>query len=160
MSIDLTKQYWTRDGDKVSNLFMLSTVFIFPLRGIITDSRGVAKEGQWTANGLHIPNQPTAMDLVDNNQLLFRHRSRSFDESMKTVVPINSMDDLLAELTKVIDSTGAGDLFASGFLSGLIKGRNLYCCGKMGSILAAEVISHYGARPELSLVKLLKEKGF
>jgi len=105
MSIDLTKQYWTRDGDKVSNLFMLSTVFIFPLRGIITDSRGVAKEGQWTANGLHIPNQPTAMDLVDNNQLLFRHRSRSFDESMKTVVPINSMDDLLAELTKVIGYT-------------------------------------------------------
>jgi sugar/nucleoside kinase (ribokinase family) len=65
-----------------------------------------------------------------------------------------------AEITKVIDSTGAGDLFAAGFLSGLIKGKDLYCCGKMGSILASEVISHYGARPELSLSKLLKEKGF
>ena len=65
-----------------------------------------------------------------------------------------------AETTKVIDSTGAGDLFAAGFLSGLIKGKDLYCCGKMGSILASEAISHYGARPELSLIKLLKEKGF
>jgi sugar/nucleoside kinase (ribokinase family) len=65
-----------------------------------------------------------------------------------------------AEKTEVIDSTGAGDLFAAGFLSGLIKGKDLYCCGKMGSILASEVISHYGARPELSLTRLLKEKGF
>jgi sugar/nucleoside kinase (ribokinase family) len=65
-----------------------------------------------------------------------------------------------AEMTKVIDSTGAGDLFAAGFLSGLIKGKDLYSCGKMGSILASEVISHYGARPELPLIKLLKEKGF
>ena len=51
-----------------------------------------------------------------------------------------------AEITKVIDSTGAGDLFAGGFLNGLIKGKDLYSCGKMGSILASEVISHYGAR--------------
>jgi len=65
-----------------------------------------------------------------------------------------------AEKTKVIDSTGAGDLFAAGFLSGLIKGNDLYCCGKMGSILASGVIGHYGARPEFSVVKLLKEKGF
>ncbi|MCL5073121.1 MAG: adenosine kinase [Actinobacteria bacterium] len=65
-----------------------------------------------------------------------------------------------AEITKVMDSTGAGDLFAAGFLSGLIKGIDLYSCGKMGSILASEVISHYGARPELPLIELLKEKGF
>lgn len=63
-----------------------------------------------------------------------------------------------AEKTAVIDSTGAGDLFASGFLSGIIKGRELYLCGKMGSILASEIISHYGARPEISLTKLLEEK--
>ncbi len=62
-----------------------------------------------------------------------------------------------AEKTTVIDSTGAGDLFASGFLSGLIKGRELYLCGKIGSVLASEVISHYGARPEVSLTRLLKE---
>jgi len=41
-----------------------------------------------------------------------------------------------------------------------MKGKDLYCCVKMGSILASEVISHYGARPDLSLNKLLKEKGF
>jgi len=65
-----------------------------------------------------------------------------------------------AEKTEVIDSTGAGDLFAAGFLSGLIEDKDFYCCGKMGSILASAVISHYGARPELSLIKLLKEKGY
>lgn len=65
-----------------------------------------------------------------------------------------------AEKTNVIDSTGAGDLYAAGFLSGIIKGKDLYICGKMGSILASEAISHYGARPEISPLKLIKEKGF
>ncbi|MCL4376962.1 MAG: adenosine kinase, partial [Actinobacteria bacterium] len=62
--------------------------------------------------------------------------------------------------TKVVDSTGAGDMYAAGFLNGLIKGKDLYICGKMGSILAAEAISHIGARPEMSLDELLKNKGF
>ncbi|MCL4417893.1 MAG: adenosine kinase [Actinobacteria bacterium] len=65
-----------------------------------------------------------------------------------------------AQITKVMDSTGAGDLFAAGFLNGLIKGMDLCSCGKMGSIIASEAISHYGARPELPLTDLLKEKGF
>jgi sugar/nucleoside kinase (ribokinase family) len=62
--------------------------------------------------------------------------------------------------TTVVDSTGAGDMYAAGFLNGLIKGKNPYICGKMGSILAAEAISHTGARPEVSLGELLKNIGF
>jgi sugar/nucleoside kinase (ribokinase family) len=65
-----------------------------------------------------------------------------------------------AERTEVVDSTGAGDLYAAGFLNGLIKNKDIYSCGKMGSILAAEVISHFGARPDISLKDLLKSKGF
>jgi sugar/nucleoside kinase (ribokinase family) len=52
---------------------------------------------------------------------------------------------------KVLDTTGAGDQFAAGFLYGLSRNRNLGVCARLGSIAAAEVISHYGARPEHSL---------
>jgi sugar/nucleoside kinase (ribokinase family) len=65
-----------------------------------------------------------------------------------------------AERTEVVDSTGAGDLYAAGFLNGLIKNKDIYSCGKMGSILASEVISHFGARPNISLNDLLKSRGF
>ncbi len=58
----------------------------------------------------------------------------------------------------VIDSTGAGDMYASGFLYGYALGRDLRTCGRMGAIAAAEVISHYGARPETSLADLVRAK--
>ena len=51
-----------------------------------------------------------------------------------------------AEPTKVVDTTGAGDAYAAGFLAGYTAGKPLAICGRMGSIAAAEVISHYGAR--------------
>ncbi len=60
----------------------------------------------------------------------------------------------------VVDTTGAGDLYASGFLHGLIKGLDLKSCGKIGSIIAAEVISHFGARPKVSLIELVSGRGF
>ena len=53
--------------------------------------------------------------------------------------------------TEVIDTTGAGDAYAAGFLTGLTAGRALAQCGQLGSIAAAEVISHYGARPQRDL---------
>ncbi|WP_428488249.1 adenosine kinase [Rhodopila sp.] len=51
-----------------------------------------------------------------------------------------------AEPTHVLDTTGAGDAYAAGFLTGLTAGKPLQVCGRIGSIAAAEVISHYGAR--------------
>jgi fructokinase len=60
-----------------------------------------------------------------------------------------------AEPAKLIDSTGAGDAYAAGFLAGLTAGKSLDLCGRMGSIAAAEIISHYGARPETDLRKLM-----
>jgi len=59
---------------------------------------------------------------------------------------------------RVVDTTGAGDLFAAGFLAGQVQGRPIDQCLRMGAIAAAEVISHYGARPEQSLSKLVAEK--
>jgi len=58
----------------------------------------------------------------------------------------------------VVDTTGAGDLFAAGFLAGLSQKRSLRDSLRMGAIAAAEVISHYGARPEADLKALVAEK--
>ncbi len=55
---------------------------------------------------------------------------------------------------RVVDTTGAGDLYASGFLYGLTHGHDWHTCGRLGSICAAEIISHMGARPEASLAEL------
>jgi sugar/nucleoside kinase (ribokinase family) len=59
-----------------------------------------------------------------------------------------------ASVAKVVDTTGAGDLYASGFLYGLTQNFPLDVCSKLGSICAAEIISHMGARPEADLAKL------
>ncbi len=58
----------------------------------------------------------------------------------------------------VADTTGAGDLYAAGFLFGLTTGRDLAACGRIGGIAAAEVISHVGARPEVSLAELVRSR--
>jgi sugar/nucleoside kinase (ribokinase family) len=60
---------------------------------------------------------------------------------------------------EVIDTTGAGDLYAAGFLYGYTQGRSLAACGRLGSIAAAEVISHVGARPLLPLHRLARSGG-
>ncbi len=58
-----------------------------------------------------------------------------------------------------VDATGAGDLFATGFLYGMVKGQPLDVAGRMGCAAAAEVISHYGARPETDLQGLFAAQG-
>jgi adenosine kinase len=60
---------------------------------------------------------------------------------------------------RVVDTTGAGDLFAAGFLSGLARGADDRTCGRLGALAAAEVIQHLGARPETSLKDLARENG-
>lgn len=62
-------------------------------------------------------------------------------------------------VAKVVDTTGAGDLFAAGFLFGHARGMDLAVCGRLGSLAAAEIISHIGPRPEASLAALAKAKG-
>lgn len=61
-------------------------------------------------------------------------------------------------IAKVVDTTGAGDLFAAGFLYGYVRGRALAESLTLGAICAAEIISHYGARPEADLQDLIAQR--
>jgi sugar/nucleoside kinase (ribokinase family) len=60
---------------------------------------------------------------------------------------------------KVVDTTGAGDAYAAGFIYGLARGRSLDVCGRLAGVAAAEVISHFGARPTTSLKDLAIKAG-
>jgi sugar/nucleoside kinase (ribokinase family) len=71
----------------------------------------------------------------------------------------NSIVIPAAPVAKVVDTTGAGDLFAAGFLFGVATGKDLATAGKLGSMAAAEIISHIGARPEVKLGELARKQG-
>ena len=64
-------------------------------------------------------------------------------------VPVEPVD-------RVVDSTGAGDMYAAGFLYGLSHGRDLATCGRIASIAASEVIAHVGPRPAVTLADLIR----
>jgi sugar/nucleoside kinase (ribokinase family) len=122
-------------------------------------------------------------DLVDRHvDLLFANEAeilslyevKSFDEALQrvraecdvaaltrsekgsVVLAGNELHVVDAEpVARVVDTTGAGDLYAAGFLYGLTTGRDLATCGRIASICAAEVISHVGPRPEAKLADLI-----
>jgi sugar/nucleoside kinase (ribokinase family) len=116
------------------------------------------------------------VDILFGNEdeLLSLYEVSSFDEAVAAVRAdcamaaitrgavgsvIITRDEILVidaePVDQVLDTTGAGDLFASGFLYGLTKGHPLLECGRLGSIAAAEVISHVGPRPLVELRNLL-----
>ncbi len=115
------------------------------------------------------------VDLLFSNEheLVSLYESDSFDDAIdavrrdceiaavtcgkegSVVVTPDGVVPIKAEpVSEVVDTTGAGDLYASGFLYGLTHGRSLADCGRLGSIAAAEVISHVGARPVVPLKRL------
>jgi adenosine kinase len=63
-------------------------------------------------------------------------------------------------IERLVDATGAGDLFAAGFLVGLSRGVEYRTAARLGALAAAEVIQHLGARPETSLKALARDNGF
>ena len=116
--------------------------------------------------------------FANESEILSLYRVQSFDEAAR----LARTDSELAVLTRsakgsliltgekavtvapepvarVVDTTGAGDLYAAGFLYGFTAGKPLDVCGRLGSLAAAEIISHVGARPETPLAKLAAQKG-
>jgi sugar/nucleoside kinase (ribokinase family) len=75
------------------------------------------------------------------------------------VTPGGSIEVPAHPVDRVVDTTGAGDLYAAGFLFGLTHDRSLEDCARLGALAAAEVISHTGARPERSLAELASASG-
>ena len=82
-----------------------------------------------------------AMELLEGNQL-------------KDVLDVHTA----LPIDKIVDTTGAGDLFAAGFLHGQAQGLGLEASLRMGAICAAEIISHFGARPMVDLKALMAAK--
>jgi sugar/nucleoside kinase (ribokinase family) len=82
--------------------------------------------------------------------------------SAKGCVVLNGSDTIAVPafpVERVVDTTGAGDLFAAGFLVGLARGLSDERAARLGALAAAEIISHVGARPETSLRTLADENG-
>jgi sugar/nucleoside kinase (ribokinase family) len=115
------------------------------------------------------------IDILFANQQEFLHLSQGtelgsavaeFAPKVPTLVVTRSEHGALAcagderahvpaePIEKLVDTTGAGDLFAAGFLAGQARGRSLEDSLRLGAIAASEVIQHYGARPELDLAAL------
>jgi sugar/nucleoside kinase (ribokinase family) len=76
---------------------------------------------------------------------------------------VASKDSVIAvpafPIDRMVDTTGAGDLFAAGFLFGLVRGAGFEAAGRLGALAAAEVIQHIGARPQTSLKELAQQNG-
>lgn len=81
--------------------------------------------------------------------------------SGEEVIILRGTEEAVVPVHRIVpvDATGAGDLFAAGFLYGVATGQSLATCGRMGCVAAAEVISHYGARPETDLKALFHKEG-
>lgn len=96
------------------------------------------------------------------SQLRGRVKIAAVTRSEKGSVALTASDTFTvpaAAVEKVVDTTGAGDQYAAGFMLGLAGGRPLGDCARLGSIAAAEVISHYGPRPQVSLRDLVAREG-
>lgn len=117
--------------------------------------------------------------FANENEILSLYEVSSFDDALvrirseckyaaltrsekgAVIVSDGEVFEIAADkVDRLVDTTGAGDLFASGFLYGLARGMTPTRCGELGAMAAAEVISHYGPRPMVSLKELAARRGF
>lgn len=131
---------------------------------------------RWREEFIHLAEHEIDVLFANEDEIMSLYQVGTFDEALQhvrghceiaaltrsekgsVVISGDEVHVIDAEpANAVVDTTGAGDLYASGFLFGLSRGLDLYTCGKLGSIAASEVISHMGARPEASLADLARE---
>ena len=133
--------------------------------------------GRWREEFVHLAEHEVDVLFANEEEIRSLYQANSFDDALQHVREhcetaaltrsekgsvIVSGDEIHVidpePVASVVDTTGAGDLYAAGFLFGLSRGLDLFTCGRLGSIAASEVISHMGARPETSLAELAMRK--
>ncbi len=132
--------------------------------------------GRWREEFKILCEKDVDIFFANEKEILSLYEVDSFDQALRAVqatgkiaaltrsehgsviVHKNEVHTIPAEPTTVVDTTGAGDLYAAGFLFGLTRALPLPVCGRMGSVAAAEIISHIGPRPKRSLKALFEEK--
>jgi sugar/nucleoside kinase (ribokinase family) len=114
----------------------------------------IGNEHEWTA--LYETDLSTALERAAQDSGLIACTRSGHD-----VIVVRGEEQAVVPVRRVVpvDATGAGDQFAAGFLYGIATGQSLAICGRMGCVAAAEVISHYGARPEADLKALFRKEG-
>ena len=114
----------------------------------------IGNEHEWAS--LYQTDLSTALEMAAADSGLIACTRSGHD-----VIVVRGEEQAVVPVQRVVpvDATGAGDLFAAGFLYGIATGQSLAVCGRMGCVAAAEVISHYGARPEADLKALFRREG-
>ena len=114
----------------------------------------IGNEHEWAS--LYQTDLSTALEMAAADSGLIACTRSGHD-----VIVVRGDEQAVVPVRRVIpvDATGAGDLFAAGFLYGIATGQSLAICDRMGCVAAAEVISHYGARPEADLKALFRKEG-
>jgi len=124
------------------------------------------------ASFLELVNNHVDVLFANEEELLSLYETSSFDEAARAVrgacqvaavtrsekgsviITEEAVHEVKAEpVEQVVDTTGAGDLYAAGFLYGFTQGGDFPACGRLGSVAAAEVISHIGPRPHTTLAR-------
>ncbi len=123
---------------------------------------------------LHLAEHEIDILFANEEELLMLYDTRDISHALKAVqkhcevaaitrgaagCTIVSTDEIIDingyQVSDLVDTTGAGDLFAAGFLHGYPRQTELLTCGRMGNLVASEVITHMGARPDVSLEQYL-----
>ena len=125
---------------------------------------------------LHLAEHEIDILFANEEELLMLYDTRNIEEAIKavqehcevaaitrgakgcTIVSADKVIDVNGHpVSNLVDTTGAGDLFAAGFLHGYNQNLDLGTCGHMGNLVASEVISHMGARPDVNLQQYLAD---
>ncbi|MDO8290755.1 MAG: adenosine kinase [Parvibaculum sp.] len=134
--------------------------------------------GRFRAEFRNLVKNEVDLLFANESELLSLYETTSFDEALTqlrreckhaavtrseegAIIIANGEAHKIAadKIDKVVDTTGAGDLFSAGFLYGLARNMGPVKSGQLGAMAAAEIISHYGPRPLVSLKKLAVQKG-
>lgn len=154
---DLAKQAGKKRALSLSDLFVIESNYD-DLTGLIRDQIDIVFANEAEAMGLTKARdfEGAVAALASSSMMTVITRGKDgavvIDGGQRVAVPA-------VPVAKVVDTTGAGDLFAAGFLYGYTHGRDLAGCARLGALAAGEVISHVGARPEVSLRGLMETAG-